>query len=310
VTGLRLSLEGGTLRVQRLADLTPAALERQRRQAHQAAVAWHEYQAAVAEQAGDWFAVAFHLRYLLAAEPERAAHQARRGRLLLAQGHAGEARAAFAGAVERDGQDWQLRTWHAKACLAAGDAGGYRRACTELLDRFGRTEDMDVANSVAWTCAVAPGASADLGPAVRLAERAVAARPDDYFLLKTLGGVLLRAGRAEEAIEAITRLRQALQKRNLDLDQPSELLLAALAYQRLGQTPEARRWLAQATARFDRVQEPLKAAAVAGAGTAGPWAQLPAVAAPPPDPWARGLGWEAWLELTLLRREAEAKCRP
>jgi predicted Zn-dependent protease len=263
-------------------------------------VGWHEYQAADAERAGDWFAVAFHLRYLLAAEPDRAAHQARRGRLRMAQGRAGGARAAFAGAVERDGQDWQLRAWHAKACLAAGDAAGYRQACTALLDRFGRTEDLDVANDVAWACALGPGAAADLGPAVRLAEQSVAARPDDYARLNTLGGVLLRAGRAEGAV---ARLRQALQRRTSD--QVSDELLLALAYHRLGQAEEARRWLAQATAWFDRQQRPLQAAAVAGAGAAGPWAQLSAVAAGPPDPRARALGWEAWLELTLLRREAE-----
>jgi Flp pilus assembly protein TadD len=245
------------------------------------------------------------VKHLLAAEPDRAAHHARRARLDLAQGHAQEARAAFARAVELDGQDWQTRAWHAKVCLAAGDAAGYRRACTALLDRFGQTQDLAVANNVAWACALGPGEAAGLGPAVRLAERAVAARPDDYARLNTLGGVLLRAGRAEEAI---ARLRQALQRPKSD--QVSDELLLALAYQRLGQADEARRWLARATAWFDRGQRPLQAAAVAGAGTAGPWAQLPAVAVSPPDPRARTLGWETWLELTLLRREAEATCRP
>jgi WD40 repeat protein/Flp pilus assembly protein TadD len=305
VTGLRLSLEGGTLRVQRLADLTPEALDRQRREAHEAAVAWHQGQADAAERAQDWFALAFHLKHLLAAEPDRAAYHARWGRLCLKQGRPGEARAPLARAVELDGQNRQTRAWHAKACLAAGDAAGYRQACTALLDRFGQTQDLDVANDVAWACAVGPGAAADLGPAVRLAEQSVAARPDDDARLTTLGGVLLRAGRAEEAIP---RLRQAIQRRKRD--QVSDELLLALAYQRLGQDEEARRWLAQATAWFDRQQRPLQAAAVAGAGAAGPWAQLPAVAAPPPDPRARTLGWEVWLELTLLRREAEETCRP
>jgi Flp pilus assembly protein TadD len=222
------------------------------------------------------------------------------------QGRAGEARAALARAVELDGQDWRVRAWHAKACLAAGDAAGYRQACTALLDLFGRTEDMYVANNVAWACAVGPGAPADLGPAVRLAERAVADQPGDYARLNTLGGVLLRAGRPQEAV---TRLQQALKRRGRD-GQVSDELLLALACQRLGQDEEARCWLAQATAWFDREQRPLQAAAVAGAGAAGPWAQLPAVTFSPPDPRARALGWEAWLELTLLRREAEATCKP
>jgi Flp pilus assembly protein TadD len=300
VTGLRLSLEGGTLRVQRLADLTPEALARQRREEQEAVVAWRARQADEAERDGDWFAVAFHLKHLLAAEPGRAAYHARWGRLCLEQGRPGEARAPLARAADLDGRDWRVRAWHAKACLTAGDGAGYRRACGELLDRFGQTRDLDVANGVAWACAVGPGAATNLGLAVRLAERAVAAGPDDYARLNTLGGVLLRAGRAEEAI---ARLRQALQKRKWD--QPSDELLLALAYQRLGQADEARRWLAPATAWFDRPQRPVQAAAVAGAGAAGPWPQLPAVAVPPPDPRARTLGWETWLELTLLRREAE-----
>jgi WD40 repeat protein/tetratricopeptide (TPR) repeat protein len=300
--GLRLSLAHGTLQVRRLADLTPAALARQRREAQQDAAAWHRAQADEGERAGDWFAVAFHIKHLLEAEPKRAAHHARRGRIDLAQGRAEAARAAFARAVELDGQDWQSRSWHAKACLAAGDGAGYRRVCKELLDRFGQTPDLDAANAVAWACAVGPGAAADLGPAVRLAERAVAARRDDYGRLNTFGGVLLRAGRAEEAV---TRLQQALKRRGSN-NQVSDELLLALAYHRLGRAEEARRWLARATAWFDREQLPRQAAAVVGAGAATPWAQLPAVAVAPPDPRARTLGWETWLELSLLRREAEA----
>jgi Flp pilus assembly protein TadD len=172
-----------------------------------------------------------------------------------------------------------------------------------LLDRFGQTQDLDVANAVAWACAVGPRAAADLSPAVRLAERAVAARRDDYNRLNTLGGVLLRAGRA---VEAVDRLRQALQRRKGD-NQVSDELLLALAYHQLGRAEEARRWLAKATAWFDRQQMPLRAAAVVAAGAADRWAQLAASAVSPPDPRSPALGWEVWLELTLLRHEAEGK---
>src|SRR5262249_49490549 len=43
---------------------------------------------------------------------------------------------------------------------------------------------------------------------------------------------------------------------------------------------------------FDREQRPLQAAALAGAGAPGPWAQPPARAAPPPHPRARPPGRE------------------
>jgi tetratricopeptide (TPR) repeat protein len=137
---------------------------------------------------------------------------------------------------------------------------------------------------------------------VRLAERAVADRPHDYARLNTLGGVLLRAGRTKEAI---ARLQQALERRPSG-DQVGDELLLALAYQRLGRAEEARRWLNQARAWFERGQAPVRASSLAAAGASGPLPLLPSLGGEVPDPRARALGWETWLELQLLRREVEA----
>ena len=50
---------------------------------------------------------------------------------------------------------------------------GLRRACSELLDRFGSSTDSLTANDVAWYCVLAPDAVADREAPVRLAELAV-----------------------------------------------------------------------------------------------------------------------------------------
>ena len=64
------------------------------------------------------------------------------------------------------------------------------------------------------------------------------------------------------------------------------------------------RWRDRATAWLDRGQAPVRAAALAGAGASGPLAVLPGLSGEAADPRKPQLGWAAWLELQLLRREA------
>jgi tetratricopeptide (TPR) repeat protein len=195
---------------------------------------------------------------------------------------------------------------HARACLASGDTAGYRQACAVLLERFGQTQDPQLANGVARTCALAPKAVADLGQAVELAKSAVATRKDSYNELNTLGGILVRAGRTEEAI---ARLKEAIRLRR-GSDQVSDELLLALAHHDLGQAKASRRWLDKATAWFDRGRASVWAGGLSGAGASGPLALLPGLVSEVPDPRARQLGWETWLELQVLRREAERVLKP
>jgi Flp pilus assembly protein TadD len=101
-----------------------------------------------------------------------------------------------------------------------------------------------VAAEVAAACLWGPGAVPDLAPALRLAEKVVAADPKSYNGLHALGGLLLRAGRTEEAVK---RLEAALAARGGDFTCAEELLLA-LASHRLGKAEEARRWRDRAAA--------------------------------------------------------------
>jgi hypothetical protein len=291
VAGLRLSLERGTLQVRRLRDLTPEALARQRQGAHEAFVGWHERQAADAESRGQWFAAFFHLNRLLEIQPDKANLRARRAQVL-------------AQAVALNPKDEQALLAHARLCLEAGDRAGYRQACAKLVARSGPAGDSAGARQVAWTCALAPGAVADLGPLLEAAEKH-AADGKDYLALRTLGGLLLRAGRPADAAK---RLRQALAVRGSQ-DTAADELLLALASHNLGQREEARSWLDRATAWRDRGRvAPLLGSALAAA-PAGVLAPLPVLYAEPPDPRERLLGWQAWLEWTVLYREAQSALR-
>ena len=97
---------------------------------------------------------------------------------------------------------WARRAAH----LAEGDAG-YRRACAELLRRFGGTKSPSVANGVAWTCVLTPGAVNNPAVPRRLAELAVAREGKNTSWLGTLGLALHRCG---EHKAAISRLEEAV----------------------------------------------------------------------------------------------------
>jgi serine/threonine protein kinase/WD40 repeat protein/tetratricopeptide (TPR) repeat protein len=171
---------------------------------------------------------------------------------------------------------------HALARLGSGDRDGYRRVCAEALERFGRTENVEAANYVAWTCVLGPEAVHDLEQAVRLAAQALDADPQDAYAV-TLGAAHFRAGRFREAIR---RLEQA---GNAKEDDPTQVtpyspayrwLFLAMAHQRLGHAAEARRWLDKASRWMKRQAQD------------------------PSNP-AEGL-WNRRLTLQLLLREAQA----
>jgi uncharacterized protein HemY len=98
-------------------------------------------------------------------------------------------------------------------------------------------------NTGAWACALAPHAVAALGPIVRLAEKAVEKWPNDANVLNTLGAMLYRARRWEEAVQ---RLKEAVAKSQGKKGSASDWLFLAMAHQELGHTEEAKSCLAKA----------------------------------------------------------------
>jgi eukaryotic-like serine/threonine-protein kinase len=124
---------------------------------------------------------------------------------------------------------------------AAGDHDQLQRACSEILDRYGRTAVSSVANDAAWSCSLAPSMDERPEELVRLAELGAdgAAGPEKGRFLNTVGAALYRAGRFEEAIR---RLDEAIQLKG-GASEPRDWAFLAMAHQRLEHRDQARHYL-------------------------------------------------------------------
>ncbi len=177
---------------------------------------------------------------------------------------------------------YQLALTH----LGGDDRDGYRKVCASLIERFGRTPDADAGYFVAWTCSVAPDAVTDFDRVVALAEKALAADPENASYLNSLGAALYRKGDFKQAAE---RLKAAVAMQDAAKTAGKEVfsspvyprLFLALAFVQLGDTAEAKKWL------DDGVK----------------WAEQPPPSPDPPPNWVQRL------VIKLLRREAEARLK-
>ncbi len=238
--------------------------------------AWHRSTAAASERDRQWFAAAFHLERLIAAQPGDGGLRARHITALAEQGVWDQAEAACARAAGRGDAAGTILFFQALLRLRAGDRAGYRALCQKALEASAQTAGASLANGVAWTCALASDAGVDPARVVALAERAVAGNPRRHMELNTLGTALYRAGRFEEAVQRLDEARQAHGRGGLVED----WLVLAMAHKRLGHQADARQWLDKAVEFLDKALAP---------GSAGP--------APP---WYSRIVWP------LLRGEAEA----
>jgi tetratricopeptide (TPR) repeat protein len=140
--------------------------------------------------------------------------------------------------------------WHALACLKAGDGTGYRRVCTRLAEGVGAAPPAEIANAVAWVCAVGPDGLGDYAQVLALAEEALnkCQAGERGRVLNTLGGVLYRAGRYREAV---ARLREGVEAGGGE-GTLLDWALLAMAHQRLGEAEEARKYLANVVRRTEK----------------------------------------------------------
>jgi WD40 repeat protein/serine/threonine protein kinase/tetratricopeptide (TPR) repeat protein len=193
--------------------------------------------------------------------------------------HWNEATADFANALLRG--ERSARVWCAAALvrLAAGDVDGYRKARTDLFRAFGQTPDPDTVDRVVRTCVLAPGAPAEVGWAVQLAQKAVASHAKNATYRANLGAALYRTDRFEESLRQVEQAIEADGQGGTTWD----WLFLAMAHQRLGHADEARQWLDKAVSAIEGAaqKKPAKAAATSSS-------------------------WEGRLEIELLRAEAEA----
>jgi serine/threonine protein kinase/WD40 repeat protein len=167
-----------------------------------------------------------------------------RGEALARSGRWGEAASAFDEAIAAGAPGLEARARRVLFRLVLEGPAGYRAACRELIRDF-PAADMPprAANLLAWSGALSDGAVEDYGPLVRLAESAVASRPSQDRL-NTLGALLYRAGRFEEAIRQLDRSVAAHGAGGTQYD----ALFLALAHHRLGHREEACRWYRRGTA--------------------------------------------------------------
>jgi tetratricopeptide (TPR) repeat protein len=165
---------------------------------------------------------------------------------------------------------------HACLRLLVDDRAGYQRFCKKLAARVGETRDPFTAFVLARICGLAPGAVADPERAVGWGKQAVASSPRTAWYLHALALAHLRAGQHRQAIK---QFKASLQENWEGVHVLNELGLA-LAYQKLGETKNARDWL-------DKAVKSLK--------SLKPASEKKPVTIPATD----------WLEAEVLRREAE-----
>jgi hypothetical protein len=202
-----------------------------------------------------------------------------RGEELARSEHRKEAAKAFEEAVASGAGHIDAQYRRVLFRQARGDQPAYADACRQLL-RVAEAEQIvpSVANDIAWACCLGPGAVADYAPVVHLAEMAAASSPSNSRL-NTLGAVLYRAGRLEEAVGQLGRAVKVQGGGTAH-----DALFLAMAHHKLAHAAEARRWLRLGTA-----VEPI---ALRNPGAIG------------------DNSWNLKLELEILRREACTHIEP
>jgi len=161
----------------------------------------------------------------------------------------------FKEAIRLDPVDASGWYYSALLRLAAGEVDAYRSECARMLEQFGQTGSGDTAYRTARVCALSPDATADYSNAVALAERAVESDPKSINYLKTLGAILYRAGRLEEAVERLTAASEMME----EADSSSRFSPAyswyfpAMAHHANEHPEEAKRWLDKAVEWTDKV---------------------------------------------------------
>ncbi len=136
---------------------------------------------------------------------------------------------------------WQW-TQHAALRLRLVGVEEYRRVCSQLLKRFGHTQDASLREVVVRACTLGPSAAADLTQCVALAESAVAAGPTNSTAHGALGAALHRNG---DFAEAAKHLAKSMELHG-DGGPVDGWLFLAMNHHQLNCPDEARQWLDRA----------------------------------------------------------------
>ena len=121
--------------------------------------------------------------------------------------------------------------------LRAGQFDEYRKLCDEGLKRLTPDSKAGPVIDVSICCALGPNGLADYAPLLSLAEQAVSEQPDYRLFRSAHAHLLVRGGKAAEAVEQLEQLTGSGDAKSLE--QPSNLLFLAMAHHQLGKAAEA-----------------------------------------------------------------------
>ncbi|HEV3263684.1 MAG TPA: hypothetical protein VG013_43010, partial [Gemmataceae bacterium] len=165
-----------------------------------------------------------------------------------------EAAAVFGQLAEEKASSYSM-PWYsgyrqAVALAAAGKDEEYRRACQRMFDRFHDTDDLQAAWFTAWGCALKPGALADYGPVLQLAQRALARNSESSRSHDIVGALLYRAGKHEEARR---ELEAADNTADWAVTSPAYCwYYLAMVHFRLGHKQDGEKWYQRAATQTDQ----------------------------------------------------------
>jgi serine/threonine-protein kinase len=200
-----------------------------------------------------------------------------RARAHVARCEWGKAAACYTEGFELEPTEGDLWFEYAAVQLLAKDRAGYRRTCAHLLDRCQAKQIRPYVAARACTLGADSQGATDLPS--QLSREELQQNATAFWSLTEQGALHVRARRFQQAIPLL--------ERSLAINgRPGRAVLnwlwLAVAYGRLGQAEEARRWLARATGWLDQQ---------------GDWM--------PRETLIMGLHRHDWLEAHILRREAE-----
>ncbi|HJT77073.1 MAG TPA: tetratricopeptide repeat protein, partial [Gemmataceae bacterium] len=238
---------------------------------------------------GQWDKAEAEFEAAAAGQPKNAAGLFSFGATCARFGRWDKADAAYRRGLELDPSDHMRWVRAAVLQLYTGDVEGYRRTRRAMLERFGTTDKPEIAERTAKVWLLLPDSAADIGPVLKLADRAVAGNEKHryywYFML-CQGLAAYRAGRYPAAAEWLKRAPPGAHRPgHEEIFAPHDAMAFAvlsLAQHGLGREAEARAALGEARDILAK------------------WLPDPGKGRPFED------NWQDWLQCRILCREAEA----
>ncbi len=244
----------------------------------------HRREATEAIKQRRWQDAIGHLDHLLQKDPARVADWADRAGCHAELDQLDRALADLTRAYELAPRNAEFGYLLALGRLHRGETATYRQLCASLLEQHAKAAAAHDLVSAAWACCLMPDAVDNPAKVIELAQSAAKKVPGGYRRQRTLGAALYRAGHFEAALEQLQESLKLAPQGGTAWD----WLFLAMAHHQLGQKNEARSHLDQAIAWMDRHLKENQ----------------------PVPGWTLSYVRPAHLELSLLRREAEALILP